>query len=365
MTLVISRIVMGLSGRSVPELRLKNTMTFPRMLLSTSSSPSLVSPTKKVHVANYLSKIGVCSRRKAEQYLAQKRITVNGSVLPFYDPRVGFDDRISIDDKPLPRKRIPVTLPADVSTTLRIIDKATKSATRLENFIPFPVKLWLFYKKRKLICSEHEQKRRNTVYQYLEKHYDNLMSKHRLLMVGRLDYNAEGLMLLTNCGELKRRLEHPSNYQQRVYHVCVDKLPSEKQLDLLNYEGLVHNTGIKVDPFSVSLTDEVDSTVQMLGGSHWLKVIPQRNRSQQFRLGLDHLGLQITRVIRVQFGPYVLPSDLNQGKIVRKDLLDLPLPVKSLKPPLDSNDSTLKLTKARHTSGNKREKRKSLSSEWI
>jgi 23S rRNA pseudouridine2605 synthase len=328
-------------------------------------------PMPGVHISQYLTKIGVCSRRKAVQYLDQRRIAINhpDTLMDTKSPLVNEGDKVYVNGE-LVSNRKPLILPSERAEIDSINQRFRESGVRIEDQLNSPVRLWLFYKRRRQLCTEYDPKRRPTVSDYLETYYPEITGKNRLLMVGRLDYHAEGLMLLTNCGELKRRLEHPSNLQSRVYLACIKGSIPEALFGKLR-EGFRTRSGIQVPGVKIveAADDNVDSTLHKLGGEHWIRVVTDQDQaSSHLRAAMEHWGLELTRLVRIQFGEYMIEERLKQGALIPSDINHLPLPVPApivsepkqiLKPRLHSNHQRSGKFRSRQPT------KSNLSSNWI
>ncbi len=156
-------------------------------------------------IAKVLSRSGVASRRDAEKIVLEGRVKVNGEILTSPAFNVSESDIILIDDNPIAK--------------------------------PEDDRLWCFHKPVGAITTARDDKNRKTIYDYFPS------SLPRMMPIGRLDINSEGLLLLTNSGELKRKLELPSSQLGRIYRVRVKGQPKESDLDLLRSGISVENCG--------------------------------------------------------------------------------------------------------------------------
>ncbi len=218
-------------------------------------------------LAKYIARSGACSRREAERLIAEGRITLNGETVTTPAVNVEGSEKILIDGEKLPA-----------------IDKT---------------RVWVYYKPTGLITSHKDEKDRATVFDNLPK------GMPRVISVGRLDLNSEGLLLLTNNGELSRKLELPSNGWSRRYRVKVHgRISQEKFKELekgITIEGITYGS-IKV---------EIDSEQ---GTNAWLTVTLQEGKNREIRKVMKFLGLDVARLIRVSYGPFQLGS-LKKGEV--------------------------------------------------
>lgn len=218
-------------------------------------------------IARRIARAGVASRRAAEAMIAEGRIAVNGSVIDSPALNVTARDRITVDGQPLAA--------------------------------PEPARLWRYYKPVGLVTSERDEKGRETVFSQLPP------AMPRVLSVGRLDLNSEGLLLLTNDGALKRRLELPTTGWLRKYRVRARGEADDAMLEPLR-RGIVVD-GERFQPMTVSL----DRTQ---GANVWLTVSLREGRNREVRRALEVVGLAVNRLIRVSYGPFQL-GELAPGEV--------------------------------------------------
>jgi 23S rRNA pseudouridine2605 synthase len=218
-------------------------------------------------IAKVLSRRGIASRREAERLIEAGDVTVNGKRIDSPALNVTAKDRITVAGKPLPDEE--------------------------------PARLWLYYKPEGLVTSASDEKGRDTVFDHLPEDMPRVMS------VGRLDLNSEGLLLLTNDGELKRRLELPSTGWLRKYRVRVNGNPVDPDLDPLR-KGIVVE-GERFQPMQVTL-DRVQ------GANAWLTVGLREGKNREIRRAMNAIGLYVNRLIRTSYGPFRL-GDLQPGEV--------------------------------------------------
>ena len=221
-------------------------------------------------IAKVMARAGLCSRRDAERWIADGRVSVDGKVLTSPAITVGSENKILVDGTPLP----------------------TAAETRL----------WRYHKPPGLVTSHSDPQGRPTVFERLPK------GMGRVISVGRLDLNSEGLLLLTNDGELARRLELPSTGWQRRYRVRAYGVVNEDRLTALAKGVTV--AGVKYGPIEAKL----ESTA---GRNSWLNVALSEGKNREIRKVLEHLELNVNRLIRVSYGPFHL------GKMGRGEVLEV------------------------------------------
>jgi 23S rRNA pseudouridine2605 synthase len=218
-------------------------------------------------IAKVVSRAGLASRRDAEEWIVQGRVTVNGRLINSPALDVTANDVITVDDKPLP----------------------PRERTRL----------FMFHKPRGLMTTHADPEGRPTV-------FDNLPEGlPRLISIGRLDFNTEGLLLLTNDGGLARVLELPDTGWLRRYRVRAHGEVTQGQLDELKKGAEVD--GVKYGPIDATLERDQGANV-------WLVFAIREGKNREVRNVLAHLGLEVNRLIRVSYGPFQL-GELAEGLV--------------------------------------------------
>jgi 23S rRNA pseudouridine2605 synthase len=218
-------------------------------------------------IAKVVSRAGLASRRDAEEWIVQGRVTVNGRVINSPALDVTDNDAITVDGKPLP----------------------PRERTRL----------FMFHKPRGLMTTHADPEGRPTV-------FDNLPEGlPRLISIGRLDFNTEGLLLLTNDGGLARALELPDTGWLRRYRVRAHGEVTQAQLDELK-------KGVEVDGVKYG---SIDATLERDQGANvWLVFAIREGKNREVRNVMAHLGLEVNRLIRVSYGPFQL-AELAEGEV--------------------------------------------------
>jgi 23S rRNA pseudouridine2605 synthase len=218
-------------------------------------------------IAKVLARAGLASRRDAEEMVVQGRVAVNGRIINSPALDVTANDVVSVDGKPLP----------------------PRERTRL----------FLYHKPRGLMTTHADPEGRPTVFQNLPE------GLPRLISVGRLDFNTEGLLLLTNDGGLARELELPETGWLRRYRVRAHGEVTQAQLDQLK-------DGVEVDGVKYG---QIDATLERDQGSNvWLVFAIREGKNREVRNVLAHLGLDVNRLIRISYGPFQL-GELGEGTV--------------------------------------------------
>jgi 23S rRNA pseudouridine2605 synthase len=164
---------------------------------------------------------------------------------------------------------------------------------------PDAVRLWLYHKPRGLVSTNADEKGRETVFDALP------ADLPRVMTIGRLDLNSEGLLLLTNDGDVKRRLELPATGWVRKYRVRVNGRPQDATLQPLR-DGVVHE-GVRYQPMDVQLD-------RQQGANAWISIGLREGKNREIRRAMDVVGLKVNRLIRISYGPFQL-RDLKPGAV--------------------------------------------------
>ena len=218
-------------------------------------------------IAKRMARAGLCSRRDAERWIEDGRVKVNGKLLKTPACVVTDRDRIEVDGEPLPGKE--------------------------------RSRLWLYHKKSGLVTTAKDPEGRTTVFESLPQDLP------RVLSVGRLDINTEGLLLLTNDGGLARALELPSTGWLRRYRVRAHGTVTQERLDGLK-------DGIAVDGV---LYGAIDAELERQQGTNvWLTFAMREGKNREVKNVLGALGLNVNRLIRLSYGPFQL-GDLEPGQV--------------------------------------------------
>ena len=222
-------------------------------------------------IAKLLARAGVASRREVERMIADGRVALNGVKLETAATILPSLRGVTVDGKP-------------VGT-------------------PDRARLFRFHKPSGLLTAERDPKGRPTIYDALR----NALPKDtpRLMPVGRLDLNTEGLLLLTNDGELKRAMELPANAVPRTYRARTFGEVSQAQLESL-MDGIVIE-GMRYGPIDANLE-------RRTGRNQWIELTLTEGKNREVRRVLEHLGVKVSRLLRTAYGPFSL-GDLPRGAV--------------------------------------------------
>src|SRR6056297_22981 len=222
---------------------------------------------KGERIAKVIARAGVASRREAERMIESGRVTFNGKVIERAALNITPKDKVTVDGRDLTA--------------------------------PEPPRLWLYHKPTGLVTTTRDDQGRTTIYDELPEDLPRVMS------VGRLDLNSEGLLLLTNDGGIKRKLELPSTGWLRKYRVRVKGRPTDKMLEPLR-QGIVAE-GEKFQAMTVTLD-------RQQGANAWITVGLREGKNREIRRAMEAVGLSVNRLIRVSYGPFQL-ADLKPGAV--------------------------------------------------
>ncbi len=219
-------------------------------------------------IAKLLARAGVASRREIERMIAEGRIALNGEA---------------------------IATPATLLTSLKGLTVDGKPVKEPED-----ARIFLFHKPAGCLTAERDPRGRPTIYDRLPE------GLPRLIPVGRLDFNTEGLLLLTNDGELKRQLELPSSAVERTYRARAFGTVSQAQLEELAM-------GVEIDGMRYGRIDA--NLERRTGRNQWVEMTLTEGKNREVRRVLEHLGLEVSRLIRTRYGPFLL-EDMPVGMVV-------------------------------------------------
>ena len=218
-------------------------------------------------IAKVIARAGICSRRDAERLIAEGRVKLDGVIVTSPALNVTPNNVVQVDEKPLTQ--------------------------------PDAARMWRYHKPSGLVTTHKDEKGRPTVFANLPKHLGRVVS------VGRLDFNTEGLLLLTNDGEIARRMEIPSAGWTRVYRVRLFGKVTQADLDKLA-------TGITID--GVKYGPIVADLERSKGVYSWATVSLKEGKNREIKRVMERLGLKVARLIRTSYGPFQL-GQLVEGQI--------------------------------------------------
>ena len=219
-------------------------------------------------IAKAIARSGLCSRREAERWIINGQVKLNSKILTECGVNVTSKDVIEVNGKPLPNKVI--------------------------------TKLWMYHKQRGYLVTNYDPEGRSTIFDQLKNKIET-----RFISVGRLDMDSEGLILLTNDGDLARKLELPATGWLRKYRVRVHGYVIPKDLEPLK-------NGITIDGIRYG---RIDATLDRQQGSNaWLTLSFREGKNREVRKVMNHLGYNVNRLIRISFGPFNL-KNLPSGEL--------------------------------------------------
>lgn len=229
-----------------------------------------------------LADAGQGSRREIERWIAAGRITVDGHIAALGE-RINLEATILLDGKKI--------WPSTLSKTV------------------LPVSVWMYHKPIGEICTRHDPQKRPTVFDHLPK-----LTQQRWISIGRLDFNTSGLLLFTTDGALAQKLMHPSHEILRIYEVRVYGHVNAEIIQRLQ-RGVRLEDGLAKFKSIEELRGE--------GTNHWYRVTLAEGRNREVRRLWESQGVKINRLIRVGYGPVLLPKNLpaGQGKFLSAELM--------------------------------------------
>ena len=220
-------------------------------------------------IAKRIASSGVCSRREAEKLIIEGKVKLNDKIVFQCNLNVSKNDLILVDGKSIPKKE--------------------------------PIRLWLFYKEKGFLVTNNDPQGRPTIFEKI-----NSKVNIRMIAIGRLDLNSEGLLLLTNSGELARKLELPKNGFIRKYKVRVFGQIDEKKLTILK-------KGIEIDGFKYK---SILAKLQKQQKSNaWISMAFKEGKNREIRKIMSHFGYPVNKLIRISYGPFSLNS-LKPGDLI-------------------------------------------------
>lgn len=227
-----------------------------------------------INITKRIAHSGLCSRREAKAFVMDGKVKVNGEVVCVPTTKIDESDDVVVNNKKVPEVDLP--------------------------------KIWIFHKPTGCITSNKDPQGRLTIFDILPKNLPRLVS------VGRLDMNSEGLLLLTNNGELARYFELPKNEIKRVYHVRVFGSVKESKLKGLEKGSVID--GIRYGKIFAKI-------IKQENANSWLEFILTEGKNREIRKIVADMGLTISRLKRVQYAGYKLGS-IKKGEIVQAKITE-------------------------------------------
>jgi 23S rRNA pseudouridine2605 synthase len=218
-------------------------------------------------IAKVIARAGICSRRDAEKLILEGRVKLDGVIVTSPALNVTGNNVVQVDEKPLTE--------------------------------PESARMWRYHKPSGLVTTHKDEKGRPTVFANLPKHLGRVVS------VGRLDFNSEGLLLLTNDGEIARRMEIPASGWTRSYRARLFGKVTQADLDRLA-------TGITID--GVKYGPIVADLERSKGMYSWATVGLKEGKNREVKRVMERLGLKVARLIRTAYGPFQL-GQLPEGQV--------------------------------------------------
>lgn len=228
-----------------------------------------------VRISKYIAECGVASRRKAEELVTAGKVSVNGKIIKDLATKVTSKDRVTVAGRELRRQT--------------------------------QVKVWIFYKPKACLTTSSDPQGRKTIYDALPKYMANKIT------IGRLDYNTEGLLLLTNNGDFARYLELPQNEMPREYRVRVYGRVNDDIIAKIR-RGVTYE-GVKYKPCEIYKEEGAD------GANTWLRMVLTEGKNREIRNIFEAFDMQVNKLVRVSYGPFTLDGMIAGQLIEAPDFL--------------------------------------------
>ncbi|MDR0753572.1 MAG: rRNA pseudouridine synthase [Holosporaceae bacterium] len=213
-------------------------------------------------LAKRIAESGVASRREAERLIESGSVVVDGQTAKTPVFFVSDSSEILIDGKRIPQN-------------------------------PQEVIIWKFHKPRGVITTKNDPQGRRTVFDFMKE------INQRLIYIGRLDYNSEGLLLFTNSGQLAKKMEHPDSELKRVYRVKVFGNITAKKIQKLKDRIVIE--GIKYKAVDIKIDE-----MQLSKANFWATITLREGKNREIRRIMEYIGCVVTRLIRISYGPFHL-----------------------------------------------------------
>ncbi len=223
---------------------------------------------KLERIAKVIASLGICSRRAAEKLITGGDVKINNVVITNLAHKISITDQLAVNDKLIPRDHVS--------------------------------RLWRMYKPRGIITTHDDPQKRTSIIDILPNNVPN-----HIMTVGRLDLMTEGLILLTNDGELSRFLEHPSNGVTRIYRVKIFGKLNDHNLSVLK-AGL-NIDGIQYEPINCKI-------IKTLIANQWLEMELKEGKNREIRKIIAYFGCKVNKLVRIAYGPFSL-GNLRPGNV--------------------------------------------------
>lgn len=223
-----------------------------------------------MRISKYLAACGIASRRAAEKIVLEGRISVDGVCVTELATKLTGNEKVMFDG--------------------------------MELILPSKIRVWKFYKPKGALTTRKDPKSRQTIYDLLPREFANIIT------IGRLDFNTEGLLLLTNNGDFARFMELPSSGIKRVYMVRVFGHVTKEMISEIKY-GITLHDGTRYKPCEIECVDCGENL------NRWFKITLFEGKNREIRNIFQHFGLTVSRLIRIQYGDYSLNS-MKVGEVI-------------------------------------------------
>lgn len=246
-------------------------------------------PADSQRITKYLSRLGYCSRRQAEGWINKGVVQLNGEFVTQQGTKINPDkDTLTVE-------------------SFRIVQTRQDKSPRI----------WVYHKPRRVITSRADELGRQTVYELVAKNLRRLEIPPWFITVGRLDYNSEGLLLLTTCGDLKRWMELPRGAAfEREYLVRAHAHAWSTHIAKQMKRGVTVD-GVRYGP--IIAEPEQTEYDESSPANRWFRVKLTEGKNRELRKVFEHFGMPLSRIKRVSYGPIQLPANLKRGQATQLD----------------------------------------------
>lgn len=226
----------------------------------------------KQRLAKRIAESGIASRREAERLIAAGKVFVDGICITSPICFVDANNIITVNNQELQKKSNEIVI-------------------------------WKFYKPTGVITSRNDPQGRKTVFDFFDK------MDQRLLYIGRLDYNSEGLLLFTNNGDIARKMELPKTAIRRTYKARIFGKFTEKNAEILRNGITINGIKYKAADIEIETSDKKNN---------WLRITLMEGKNREIRKMMEYFGYTVNRLIRISYGPFKL-GNMNPGEIMKAD----------------------------------------------